>query len=263
MSKQGKSNKKFSNPYCSQSGKHDTADNSSDDDEKLHSFDMHKKRSLENTEDSTVLLTPKKKALDIFRAKVQSPTLLAYKRKVGVVLTTVVQDGTMVGLVIEGSYFGRAYLLGSMNSSYLEMLALQSKNKLELLPIKGKYWKKDTVNSVLTSPLSISDAEYMISKTTKEAGTGSILLFTALQLLEADAEADFASTVYAQVKRFFKETKMPPDDLSCVSGFVKNDEQAKLKWREWSPWNVTEEVFELITDVHVDAFLEIAEKSKL
>jgi len=69
--------------------------------------------------------------------------------------------------------------------------------------------------------------------------------------------------VYAKVKRFFKETKMPPDDLSCVSGFIKNDEQAKLKWREWSPWNVTEEVFELITDVHVDAFLEIAEKNKL
>ena len=47
---------------------------------------------------------------------------------------------------------------------------------------------------------------------------------------------------------------MPPDDISSTSGFITSVEQAKQFWNDWSPWTVTEDVFEL------DAFLEIAEK---
>ena len=56
---------------------------------------------------------------------------------------------------------------------------------------------------------------------------------------------------------------MPPDDISSTSGFIISDEQAKQTWNDWSPWTVTEDVFELTTESQVDAFLEIAEKNKL
>ena len=53
---------------------------------------------------------------------------------------------------------------------------------------------------------------------------------------------------------------MPPDDISSTSGFITSVEQAKQFWNDWSPWTVTEDVFELKTEAQVDAFLEIAEK---
>ena len=82
----------------------------------------------------------------------------------------------------------------------------------------------------------------MLSKTTKERGNGAVLLFTAFQLLEEDEEKDFGTDLYDKVKRFFTETKMPPDDLSSISGFIKSAKQAQQKWTEWSRWTVTEEV---------------------
>ena len=88
-------------------------------------------------------------------------------------------------------------------------------------------------------------------------------MFTALQLLEEDGEKDFGMDVYDKVKRFFNETKMPPDDQTSASGFIKSSEQAHQKWNEWSPWTVTEEVFELTTAKHVDAFLQIADNNKV
>jgi hypothetical protein len=54
---------------------------------------------------------------------------------------------------------------------------------------------------------------------------------------------------------------MPPDDISSTS--ITSDEQAKQTWNDWSPWTVTEDVFELTTESQVDAFLEIAEINKL
>jgi len=56
---------------------------------------------------------------------------------------------------------------------------------------------------------------------------------------------------------------MPPDDISSTSGFITSVEQAKQFWNDWSPWTVTEDVFELTIEAQVDAFLEIAEKNKL
>ncbi len=55
------------------------------------------------------------------------------------------------------------------------------------------------------------------------------------------------------------------DDSSNTSSrcFITTVEQAKQLWNEWSPWTVTEDVFELTTETQVDAFLEIAEKNKL
>ena len=169
----------------------------------------------------------------------------------------------MVGVSIEGAYLARSYLLGQSNSSYLMLLACQSNKKLDLLPIRGKYWKQDSVMSVLSTPLNMSHVDYLLSKTTKEQGNGAVLLFTALQLLEIDAEKDFEIEVYEKVKRYFTETKMPPDDVSCAVGFIKTPEQAQQKWNDWSHWTVTEEVFELTTEQQVDAFLQIAENNKV
>ena len=222
------------------------------------------KRPLESNDGIVTLVsTPKKKALDIFRAKILTTPEKGYNRKYGVVLTKVIQDGNAVGVTIEGAYLARSYLLGSMNSTYLDMLACESKKKLDMLPIRGKFWKQDNVISVLSSPLNISDVDYLVSKTTKEPGNGAVLLFTALQLLEEDEEKDFGTELYDKVRRFFAETKMPPDDLSSASGFIKSTEQAQQKWAEWSRWTITEEVFELTTERQVDAFLEIAENNKV
>jgi len=204
-----------------------------------------------------------KKALDVFRAKVLTTPEKTYNRKYGVVLTKVIEDGTLVGISIEGAYLARSYLLGQMNSTYLMLLACQSNKKLEMLPIRGKYWKQDSVMSVLSQPLNISHVDYLVSKTTKEQGNGSVLLFTALQLLEIDAEKDFGVEVYEKVKRFFSETKTPPDDQSSASGFIKTAEEAQQKWNNWSHWTVTEEEFELKTEQQVDAFLQIAENNKV
>jgi len=169
----------------------------------------------------------------------------------------------VVGVSIEGVYLARSYLLGQMNSTYLMLLACQSNKILDLLPIRGKYWKQDSVMSVLSSPLNMSHADYLVSKTTKEQGNGAVLLFTALQLLEIDAEKDFGIEVYQKVKRFFTETKAPPDDVSCAVGFIKTPEQAEQKWNDWSHWTVTEEEFELKTEQQVDAFLQIAENNRV
>ena len=73
----------------------------------------------------------------------------------------------------------------------------------------------------------------------------------------------FGTEVYEKVKRFFNETKMPPDDKSSASGYIKSAEQAHQKWNEWSPWTVTEEVFELTTEKQVNAFLQIADNNKV
>jgi hypothetical protein len=204
-----------------------------------------------------------KKALDVFRAKILTTPEKVYNRKYGVVLTKVIEDGTVVGVSIEGAYLARSYLLGQSNLTYLMLLACQSNKKLDLLPIRGKYRKQDSVMSVLSPPLNMSHVDYLVSKTTKEQGNGAVLLFTALQLLEIDNEKDFGVEVYEKVKRYFTETKMPPDDVSCAVGFIKTPEQAQLKWNDWSHWTVTEEVFELTTEQQVDAFLQIAENNKV
>jgi hypothetical protein len=222
------------------------------------------KRPLESNDGKVTLVsTPKKKALDVFRAKILTTPEKKYNRKYGVVLTKVIQDETVVGVSIEGAYLARSYLLGQMDSTYLMLLACQSNKKLDLLPIRGKYWKQDSVMSVLSSPLNMSHADYLVSKTTKEQGNGAVLLFTALQLLEIDAEKDFGIEVYQKVKRFFTETKAPPDDVSCAVGFIKTPEQAEQKWNDWSHWTVTEEEFELKTEQQVDAFLQIAENNRV
>ena len=103
----------------------------------------------------------------------------------------------------------------------------------------------------------------MISKTTKEAGSGAVLLFTAFQLLESNPEADFKIEVYKKIKAYFNETKMSPNNESRINGFITSVEQAKQLWNDWSPWTITEDIFELTTETQVDAFLEIAEKNKL
>ena len=102
-----------------------------------------------------------------------------------------------------------------------------------MLPIRGKFWRQESVISTLSPSMSISDANYMVSKTTKGQGNGAVLLFTALQLLEEDNEKNFGTEVYEKVKRFFNETKMHSDDQSSASGFIKSAEQAHQKWNEW------------------------------
>jgi hypothetical protein len=222
------------------------------------------KRPLESNDGNVTLVsTPKKKALDVFRATILTTPEKTYNRKYGVVLTKVIEDGTVVGVSIEGGYLARSYLLGQSNSTYLMLLACQSNKKLDLLPIRGKYWKQDSVMSVLSPPLNMSHVDYLVSKTTKEEGNGSVLLFTALQLLEIDAEKDFGIEVYEKVKRYFTETKMPPDEKSCAVGFIKTPEQAQQKWNDWYNWTVIEEEFELKTEQQVDAFLQIAENNKV
>ncbi len=42
---------------------------------------------------------------------------------------------------------------------------------------------------LLPSSFNLNDVDYLISKTTKEAGSGAVLLFTAFQLLETNPEA--------------------------------------------------------------------------
>ena len=58
------------------------------------------------------------------------------------------------------------------------------------MSIRGKIWKQESVISILSPPIKTSDADYMLSKTTKERGNGAVLLFTAFQLLEEDEEKD-------------------------------------------------------------------------
>ena len=67
------------------------------------------------------------------------------------IITKIVQDNTTVGAVIEGGYLARAFLLGQMNSNYLNLLAQKSKTDLHLLTIKVKFWNKQKVISALPS----------------------------------------------------------------------------------------------------------------
>ena len=93
-----------------------------------------------------------------------------------------------------------------MNSNYLNLLTQKSKTDIHLLTIKGKFWNKQKVISALPSPFQLNDVDYLVSKTTKEAGSGAVLLFTALQLLESDPEADFQIDVYKKMQAYFAET---------------------------------------------------------
>jgi len=56
---------------------------------------------------------------------------------------------------------------------------------------------------------------------------------------------------------------MPPNNESSINGFITSVEQAKQLWNDWSPWTITEDIYELTTETQVNAFLEIAEKNKL
>ena len=84
------------------------------------------------------------------------------------------------------------------------------------LTIRGKVWNKQRVISVLPSSFNLNDADYLVSKATKEAGSKAVLLFTAFQLLESNPEADFKIEVYKKIKAYFTETKMPPDNESSI-----------------------------------------------
>ncbi len=57
--------------------------------------------------------------------------------------------------------------------------------------------------------------------------------------------------------------KIPPNNESSINGFITSVEQAKQLWNDWSPWTITEEIFDLSTETQLEAFLEIAEKNKL
>ena len=144
-------------------------------------------------------------------------------------MTKIIEDGIAVDVTIEGGYLARSYLLGSMNSTYLDLLAYQSKKKLEMLPIRGKFWRQESVISTLSPTMSISDADYMVSKTTKEQENGAVLLFTALQLLEEDGEKDFGMDVNDKVSvsfmklRCFLTIKVPhPASLNLLNKRSRN-----------------------------------------
>jgi hypothetical protein len=47
----------------------------------------------------------------------------------------------------------------------------------------------------ITFPFEIADVNSLVSKATKEAESGAIILFSALQLLETDSAADFQCDV--------------------------------------------------------------------
>ena len=118
----------------------------------------------------------------------------------GVIITKIVQENNTVGVVIEGGYLARAFLLGQMNSNYLNLLTQQSKTDLHLLTIKGKFWNQQKNISALPSSFELNDVDYLVSKTTKEAESGAVLLFAALKLLESDPDADFQIDVYKKIK---------------------------------------------------------------
>jgi hypothetical protein len=234
------------------------------DDNDNNKIETNKKRPLTIDKTHTNgLVTPKKNAIDIIRAKIKTTPIQSYQRKLGVIITKIVQQNITVGVVIDGGYLARGFLLGQMNSNYLNLLAQQSKTDLHLLTIRGKFWNKQRVISTLPSSFDLNDVDYLISKTTKEPGSGAVLLFTAFQLLETNTEADFEKDVYKKIKAFFDETKMPPDDKSSTSGYITSEEQAKQLWNDWLPWTVTEDEFELTLEAQVDAFLEIAEQNKI
>ena len=77
------------------------------------------------------------------RAKIQTTPVQSYQRKLGVIITKIVQEDNTVGVIIEGGYLARAF--------YLNLLAQQSKTDLHLLTIKGKFWNKRKVISALPS----------------------------------------------------------------------------------------------------------------
>jgi hypothetical protein len=60
----------------------------------------------------------------------------------GIIITKIVQEENTVGVVIEGGYLARAFMLGQMNSNYLNLLVQQSMNDLHLLTFKGNFWNK-------------------------------------------------------------------------------------------------------------------------
>ena len=76
---------------------------------------------------------------DVFREKVLTTPEKPYNRKYGVILTKITEDGTAVGVTIEGGFLARSYLLGLINSTcwtcwfYLDLLACQSKKKLKYI----------------------------------------------------------------------------------------------------------------------------------
>jgi hypothetical protein len=69
------------------------------------------------------MVTPKRNAIDIIKAKIQKTPVQSYERKSGVIITKIVQQDNTVGAVIKGGYLARAFLLGQINSDYLKLLA--------------------------------------------------------------------------------------------------------------------------------------------
>jgi len=82
-------------------------------------------------------ITPKQNAIDFIREKIQKTPVQSYQRKSGVIITKIVQQDNTVGVVIEGEYLARAFLLGQKNGNYLNLLAQQSKTDLHLVTNKS------------------------------------------------------------------------------------------------------------------------------
>jgi len=140
------------------------------DDNENRIIEQSKKRQLTiDKTDITVMVTPKRNAIDIIKAKIQKTPVQSYQKKTGVIITKIVQQDNTVGVVVEGGYLARAFLLGQINSDYLKLLAQKTKTDLQLLNIRGKFWTKQRVTQVLPSSFNLNDIDYLISKTTKEA----------------------------------------------------------------------------------------------
>jgi hypothetical protein len=97
------------------------------DNEDTEFNERNKKRTYSIDNKESVMVTPKKNALDMIKSKIQTSPNKTYQKKSGVIITKIKQDDTLVGVAIEGGYLARSYLLGLTNSEYMTMLAPNTK----------------------------------------------------------------------------------------------------------------------------------------
>lgn len=211
-----------------------------------------------------------KSVLDLIRQKndagVYSPSKVraassVFNARSGVVLTKVFNGDVLVGCTIEGAYKARGFCTGSITPQQLKLLAPYEVDIVKSIPIMGKFWKKDkALLCIDASGIGTLEelAPYLISQTTKAAGTGSVLLFSITQCVEKSPPLDFKTDVYDVIRSYFSVTKDPPSDADLATIDKWSSTEAENKWDLWPDWTVSEEEYTLIGDAQMSAFVELS-----
>mmetsp|Transcript_1761 Transcript_1761/g.2831 ORF Transcript_1761/g.2831 Transcript_1761/m.2831 type:complete len:242 (+) Transcript_1761:113-838(+) len=186
------------------------------------------------------------------------------------VIIRAVKDGDeVVGVTVEGGYPAREYLGTHSTASTLNRLAPDADPALENLPFQGVYYDMKAANDKFAKAQTLLSAAvhapYILSQHTRIKGGGKVLFFSIAHLYAAGHdEDDTAMTmedhVLVRLRRFFTESKKPPQPDAGMNWYHKRHAVDTSLWHNWT---IVEEEYKLANEDEIHAFQLLSEDHAL